>query len=122
MVVTKTGYEVTAEGVFSDYSKCNLLSQSGAYGQWALRAVSKRIPEATLDLMKEGTYWLLKNVRLKYGREVNAGVDLDLYGARFTELFEDSPEPQLKPLLEYVPRSYLLAISLISKQAESGVS
>lgn len=102
LVVNKNGYGVSADVVFSDYSACNLLSSSGPYGQWAVHSTTTRVAEEQLDLMKEGTHWAVKNVRLKMPRGENVGVDLDLYNAEFTELLPHEQHPCLQSLLQYV--------------------
>lgn len=53
-----------------------------------------------LEQMKVGTYWAMKNVRLKLS--ANGNIELDLYAVELRELSLDEEEenPYLRALLE----------------------
>ena len=94
--------EAAAEIVFSDYSTCDLLGKSGPYGQWAITSTTNLVSKDQLDLMKEGSYWLLNHVRIKESRSEHSTVDLDLYGAKLEELTPDDARQYLEELLKSV--------------------
>lgn len=103
---TKSDHDqANADFVFSDYSTCSLLNTSGPYGQWAISSTTSRVPQDKLDLMKEGSYWHLKHVRIKASRSEYTVTDMDLYSAEFTELNPDDQRPYLDDLLQSVPVS-----------------
>ncbi|THH12013.1 hypothetical protein EW145_g287 [Phellinidium pouzarii] len=120
--------------LLSDYTPHSLLSNSGPYGQWAIIALSSKISEEDLDRMTVGSYWSIRNIRLKIGSQGN--IEVDLFAADFTELdAENNAEDiHLQALLKR-KEAYLLehppetegrrnggdgAISLISDISENG--
>ncbi|KAI5117475.1 hypothetical protein M0805_007179 [Coniferiporia weirii] len=93
--------------LLSDYTPHRLLSSSGPYGQWAISALTSKIPEEVLGQMTVGSFWRIKNIRLKLGREGN--LEIDLFAAECSEINdEDHANDQHMQALLKRKETYLL--------------
>lgn len=85
--------------LLSDFTPHSSRSTEGPFGQWAVSAYTSKIHTELLDQMRVGTFWAVKNVRLKIAS--NGNVELDLYAAALRELSLDEEEDRhLTALLE----------------------
>jgi hypothetical protein len=75
-----------------------MLSSAGVYGQWAVHVNTSRIPEYRLEEMEVGTYWSVRNTRLKV--RSGGAIEMDMYAAKLFELDPEKPTPLLKELLK----------------------
>ncbi|KAH8109585.1 hypothetical protein DFH11DRAFT_1811933 [Phellopilus nigrolimitatus] len=87
---------------FSDYTAHPLRNLTGSFGQWAITAStsSPRVKEADIARMTVGSFWLLKNIRLKIG--ANNNIEIDLYAFRPYELLDgrNNNDQHFKALLQ----------------------
>ena len=64
-----------------------------------MHASTDKIERYLLDVMTTGSYWSVKNMRLKIGG--TGGLEADLYGARLHEV-DDEEDSHLRELLRSV--------------------
>lgn len=84
--------------VISDYTSHKQLGQAGQMGPFGHSTFTNRIPEEVVGDLKDGTFWLLRNVRLKIN--TNGHIEIDLYQAKWAKLEEEDDYPMLEALLE----------------------
>lgn len=88
--------------LLSDYTPHRLRSTSGVFGQWAVGASTAKLEREILDQMVVGSFWNMKNIRLKVGSD--GSLECDLWGADVMELLPDEADDDLhlQTLLKYV--------------------
>lgn len=74
--------------LISDYTPHPQLHSAGFMGQYAIQCLTGKLPKETLSEMVGGTYWLVKNVRLKYGSI--GTLECDFYAVETSQLSEES--------------------------------
>lgn len=99
--------------VFTDYTAHPQRSLNGFYGQYAMHGSTGELDQELLDSIKEGTYWSMDNIRLKYQGDGN--LEVDFYRAKLNEVYvdDDAPDLHLEALLTYVHCSLHIARCLI---------
>ena len=85
--------------IISDYTRHPQLSSDGHMGQYAIQCLTDKLSKETLTDMVGGTYWSVKNLRLKCGSI--GTIECDFFAVNLQQLSDDSENVHLKELLKY---------------------
>lgn len=93
--------------LITDYTSHNRLSRGGPMGAFGHTTFTNRLPPELLENPTEGTYWSLRNLRLKVNS--NGHIEIDLFEAKWTQLSLDECDnfPTVQALLEYAYKNHI---------------
>ncbi len=74
--------------LISDYTPHPQLSSGGSTGQYAIQCLTDKVSKETLSEMVAGTFWSVKNLRLKHGSI--GTLECDFYAVELRRLSEEA--------------------------------